>query len=171
MAEQPNQNPTQLMQTQVRLIEMSSRWTYNWDAEKATWVETANDVKVSDKFNQWAAKNNVNPVSHFITVAHQYSNGDKTLTVIYTLSASVIDRAQQAQMELAYREQVAKLAMALPSPRPVMQPDDSQLRTAQPLPTSAPPDPLQPVDVSSLGDRAPAPPFGAGDTFGAQSNG
>lgn len=156
MADQPTLN------AEVRLVEMTSRMTYEIDPESNEWKVVSKDKPVSEQFNEWANQRDMNPHGPCVITQNQFVESPTRVTIAYTLCASVMARKDQTLLELAYREQVGRLLSAATLPAGVpggalaVSPAAPTLPTAAGAVTGA----AQPslanarVEVDALGEKA-----------------
>jgi hypothetical protein len=160
MVDQPTLN------AEVRLVEMTSRMTYEMDPESNEWKIVSKDKPVTEQFNEWANQRDMNPHGSCVITQSQFVESPTRVTIAYTLCAAVMSRRDQTLLELAYREQIGRLlsAAALPAgPEtqmarpPALSPKIPTAAGAvagagQPSPASTP------VQVHALGEEVPDVP-------------
>lgn len=148
------------LNAQVRLIEMTSRTTYELDQNTNLWRIVSSEKSVTDQFNEWADQRDMNPHGTPSITQAQFVDSPERITIAFTLCVAVMPRKDQALLELAFREQTARLISA----NTCTSADDSdgsvhnRVPTAGTVAASNAESHIRPVNIADLGDESPKYP-------------
>lgn len=102
----------QMKTTRLRLITMTSSTVHQYDPNSKSWKVISEDEPADVQVNNYADANDVNPVhwSYDIdTRKEQLPDGTLRYTVTNIICVSVMPRAEQFQLELAYRKVLSEI--------------------------------------------------------------
>ena len=155
------------LNAEVRLVEMTSRTTFQLDPETNEWQIVSSDKSVSEQFNEWANSRDMNPHGPCVITQNQFVESPTRLTTAYTLCAAVMTRKDQALLELSFREQTGRLLAAVSPPADAPSRPSAPPSAGATIPTAAgavanagaeQQFARPPVPLNTLGETSPQPP-------------
>lgn len=125
----------------------TSKTVFTYDVASNRWTKTAAEPSVGEKYNEWADRENMNPVYAPTTTTTIIRDSETRVTWLQTLTAVSVGRKAQVQLELFYREHMARVMAALGGVKSGHEPQTASSHRPMPV-----------VDVSNLGEAQPAYP-------------
>lgn len=143
--------PNSAVQANFSTNVFTSKTVFTYDSASNRWVKTSAEPSVAEKYNDWADRENMNPVYAPTTTTSVIRDSETRVTWLQTLTAVSVSRKEQVQLELFYREHMSRVMAAIGGVK--LGHEARPVASQRPAPV---------VDVSSLGETPPAYP-GASD--------